>query len=85
MSASALTRALQYVTPTIPPAVRLSRSKRFLLRALRFLWRDQASFNALLLEAGGALADRLDAAWNRLQDALAAERERPGEAARPVR
>ena len=70
-----LARALQYVTPTIPPAVRLSGAKRFLLRALRFLWRDQASFNALVLEAGGGLADRLDAAWNRLQSAIDAERE----------
>ncbi len=62
-----LTRALQYVTPTIPTAVRLSRSKRFLLRALRFLWRDQASFNALILEAGNALAVRLKEATQGLQ------------------
>jgi O-antigen chain-terminating methyltransferase len=59
-----LNRALQYVTPTIPTAVRLSRAKRLLLRALRFLWRDQASFNALVLEAGSALADLLDADRN---------------------
>jgi len=70
-----LTRALEYVTPTIPPAVRLSRSKRFLLRALRFLWRDQASFNALLLEAGNALANRVDAAWHKLKGEIDAERE----------
>jgi O-antigen chain-terminating methyltransferase len=70
-----LTRALQYVTPTIPPAVRLSRSKRFLLRALRFLWRDQASFNALLLEAGNGLADQLDAESSRLKGEWEAERE----------
>ena len=72
---ASLARALQYVTPTIPPAVRLSRSKRFLLRALRFLWRDQASFNALLLQAGGGLANRLDAAWNGFQSAMDAERD----------
>lgn len=72
---ASLARALQYVTPTISPAVRLSRSKRLLIRLLRFLWRDQASFNALVLEAGGGLADRLDAAWNRLQDALQDERD----------
>ena len=72
---ASLARALRYVTPTIPSAVRLSRSKRVLLRLLRFLWRDQASFNALVLEAGGELADRLDAAWNRLQDALRDERD----------
>ena len=70
-----LTRALEYVTPTIPPAVRFSRSKRFLLRALRFLWRDQASFNALLLESGNALANRVDAAWHKLKSEMDAERE----------
>jgi SAM-dependent methyltransferase len=70
-----LTRALEYVTPTIPSGVRLSTSKRFLLRALRFLWRDQAAFNALLLEAGNGLADRVDAAWRRLKDAIDTERE----------
>ena len=70
-----LTRALEYVTPTIPSAVRLSRSKRLLLRALRFLWRDQTSFNALLLEAGNALADRVDAAWHKLRSEIDAERE----------
>jgi len=59
-----LNRALQYVTPTIPSAVRLSRAKRFLLRALRFLWRNQASFNALALEASSNLADLLDAKRN---------------------
>ena len=70
-----LNRALQYVTPAIPPAVRLSRSKRFLLRALRFLWRDQASFNALLLEAGNGLADHLDSFWSRIRSETEAERE----------
>jgi SAM-dependent methyltransferase len=65
-----LTRALEYVTPTIPPAVLLSRSKRFLLRALRFLWRDQASFNALLLEAGNALAGRLNQTARGLEEGL---------------
>ncbi|HSP95307.1 MAG TPA: class I SAM-dependent methyltransferase [Thermoanaerobaculia bacterium] len=71
---ASLARALQYITPAVPPAVRLSRSKRFLLRALRFLWRDQVSFNALVLEVGRGLADRLDAAWARSKDALDAER-----------
>jgi SAM-dependent methyltransferase len=54
-----LTRALEHVTPAVPPAARLSGSKRFLIRALRFLWRDQATFNAMLLEAANALAERL--------------------------
>lgn len=54
-----LARALEHATPVVPPAARLSGSKRFLIRALRFLWRDQATFNALLLETGNALAERL--------------------------
>jgi SAM-dependent methyltransferase len=70
-----LTRALEYVTPTIPSAVRFSRSKRLLLRALRFLWRDQASFNALLLEAGNGLADRVESGRRKLRSEMDAERE----------
>ncbi len=71
----ALNRALQHVTPTIRPAARLSRAKRFLLRALRFLWRDQSSFNALMLEAGSNLADQLDSFRGRLEGVLDAERD----------
>jgi O-antigen chain-terminating methyltransferase len=70
-----LNRALQYVTPTIPSAVRLSRAKRFLLRALRFLWRDQASFNALMLEASSNLTDLVEAVRGQIQGALDAERD----------
>jgi SAM-dependent methyltransferase len=70
----ALARALQYVTPTIPSAVRLSRAKRFLLRALRFLWRDQASFNTLMLEASSDLTDLLEAVRSQFQG-LDAERD----------
>jgi SAM-dependent methyltransferase len=69
-----LTRALEYVTPTIPPAVRLSRSKQLLLRALRFLWRDQTSFNALLIEAGNGLADRIESVRRRLESEIDGER-----------
>lgn len=46
-----LRRAEQYVTPTIPDASRLAAAKSAAVRLLRFLWRGQASFNALLLEA----------------------------------
>jgi SAM-dependent methyltransferase len=70
-----LTRALEYVTPTIPFAVRLSRSKRLLLRALRFLWRDQTSFNALLIEAGNGLANRMESVRRKLESEIDAERE----------
>jgi O-antigen chain-terminating methyltransferase len=65
-----LTRALEHVTPSVPPAVRLSGSKRILLRALRFLWRDQATFNALLLEAGNALAGSLERTARGLEEGL---------------
>lgn len=50
-----LQRAEAHLTPTIPPGVRLARAKEFVLRAARFLWRDQASFNALSLEAMNSL------------------------------
>lgn len=66
-----LRRAEEYVTPTVPDAARLARTKSLALRALRFLWRDQTSFNALLIEASnGILAalDRNHAAINRIQD-----------------
>jgi SAM-dependent methyltransferase len=46
-----LDRAEAYLTPTIPEASRLAWGKSAVLRLLRFLWRGQASFNALLLEA----------------------------------
>ena len=74
-----LNRALQYVTPTIPSAVRLSRAKRFLLRALRFLWRDQASFNALMLEASSNLTDLLEAARGRFLGFLDARETQLGQ------
>lgn len=50
-----LSRAEAYVTPTIPDDARLSRAKSAVIRLLRFLWRDQTSFNALSLEAAGGL------------------------------
>ncbi|MEO8347831.1 MAG: class I SAM-dependent methyltransferase [Acidobacteriota bacterium] len=50
-----LARAEAYVTPTIPDDARLSRAKAWVVRLLRFLWRDQTSFNALALEAAGGL------------------------------
>src|SRR5262249_47630091 len=46
-----LDRAAANITPAIPSGARFSVFKRFALRALRFLWRDQAAFNALTLEA----------------------------------
>jgi SAM-dependent methyltransferase len=57
---SPLERAQRYLTPTVPPASRLSGAKSTALRLLRFLWRDQTSFNALMLEATNAIADAID-------------------------
>jgi SAM-dependent methyltransferase len=68
-----LARASAHVTPAIPPAARLARGKTLILRALRFLWRDQASFNALLIEAVNGLADRVKAVQESLADSLDAE------------
>jgi SAM-dependent methyltransferase len=50
-----LKRAEHYVTPTIPDASRLAGAKVAVVRLLRFLWRGQASFNALLLEASSGI------------------------------
>jgi O-antigen chain-terminating methyltransferase len=55
-----LRRAGDYVTPTVPEGVRLARAKTLLLRTLRFLWRNQASFNALLIEASRGVVAALD-------------------------
>ena len=46
-----LSRAEAHLTPSIPEGARLQGAKSLVLRLLRFLWRDQASFNALSLEA----------------------------------
>ncbi|HKF44001.1 MAG TPA: class I SAM-dependent methyltransferase [Thermoanaerobaculia bacterium] len=72
----ALDRASRHITPAIPEAARLARSKNLALRALRFLWRDQTSFNALLVEAVSGLADRVTAVRDRLADDLELTRQR---------
>jgi 2-polyprenyl-3-methyl-5-hydroxy-6-metoxy-1,4-benzoquinol methylase len=70
-----LARASEHLTPAIPPAVRLGGAKRLALRLLRFLWRDQASFNALMLEAVGSLANAMNVLRQRLEDSVNAERQ----------
>jgi SAM-dependent methyltransferase len=55
-----LRRAEQYVTPTVPDASRLAAAKSAAVRLLRFLWRGQASFNALLLEAATGVVAALE-------------------------
>jgi 2-polyprenyl-3-methyl-5-hydroxy-6-metoxy-1,4-benzoquinol methylase len=55
-----LARAEHHVTPTVPEAARFFGAKSAAVRLLRFLWRGQASFNALLLEAGNGVAGALE-------------------------
>ena len=44
-------RAEEYLSPSVPEGARLATIKRALLRATRFLWRDQSAFNTLALES----------------------------------
>jgi SAM-dependent methyltransferase len=55
-----LARAEDHVTPTVPDAARFFGAKSAAVRLLRFLWRGQATFNALLLEAGNGIAGALE-------------------------
>ena len=57
---SALSRAEEVLTPAVPDGAPLSAAKRVAIRAMRFLWRNQSSFNALSLAASSGLADGLD-------------------------
>lgn len=74
---AAASRAADHVMPSIPSSARLSRVKRGVLRALRFLWRDQSSFNALSLQA----LDGLRRALSRERE----ERRHDGEEAQAAR
>ena len=57
---SALSRAEEVLTPAVPDGAPLSALKRLAIRALRFLWRNQSSFNSLSLSASAGLVDGLD-------------------------
>jgi SAM-dependent methyltransferase len=57
---TALDRASEMLTPAVPRGAPLERLKRLAVRSLRFLWRNQASFNALSLDASARLADALE-------------------------
>lgn len=77
--AEALRRAEARFTPSVPSGARLAGLKAFLVRAFRFLWRDQAAFNAAALEAVRGVsghATRLDARLERLSRDLAEARGR---------
>jgi O-antigen chain-terminating methyltransferase len=55
-----LRRAEEHLTPTVPDAARFFGAKSAVVRLLKFLWRGQASFNALVLEAGNGLVAALE-------------------------
>ena len=57
---AALSRAEDVLTPAVPEGAPLSGLKGLAIRALRFLWRNQSSFNALSLSASSGLADGID-------------------------
>jgi SAM-dependent methyltransferase len=57
---SSLARAEEVLTPAVPDGAPLAAAKRLAIRALRFLWRNQSSFNALSLASTAGLADGLD-------------------------
>jgi len=64
-----LRRAEEYLTPSVPEGARLSTLKRALLRATRFLWRDQAAFNTLALESFRRLRQDWDGRFAALAEA----------------
>jgi SAM-dependent methyltransferase len=69
----ALRRAAEVLTPSVPEEAPLAPLKRLVIRAARFLWRNQSSFNSLSLAAASELAeelDRLRAAMDRGLDEL---------------
>jgi SAM-dependent methyltransferase len=56
----ALRRAADVMTPSVPAGAPLERLKALLIRGLRFLWRNQSTYNSLSLTAATGLADGLD-------------------------
>jgi SAM-dependent methyltransferase len=62
-----------YLTPSVPEGARAGGLKKLLLRGTRFLWRDQAAFNALALEAFRRLRQDWEGRFAGLRDATARE------------
>lgn len=56
----ALRRAEEVLTPSVPDDAPLASFKRMAIRALRFLWRNQSSFNSQALAACAGLANGFD-------------------------
>lgn len=57
---AALRRAEDVMTPAVPDEAPLAAVKRLAIRGLRFLWRNQSSFNSQVLAAASGLGDGLD-------------------------
>ncbi len=57
---ASLSRAAQVLTPSVPAGAPFEPVKRLVIRALRFLWRNQSTFNSLSMEAASGLADAVD-------------------------
>ncbi|MGE5414521.1 MAG: methyltransferase domain-containing protein, partial [Syntrophomonadaceae bacterium] len=55
-----LSRATDLMTPSVPRGSPLEPVKRLAIRALRFLWRNQSSFDALALDASTRLVEALE-------------------------
>lgn len=55
-----LTQASELVTPAVPRGAPLEPVKRLAIRALRFLWRNQSTWDTLTLDALARLTDSLD-------------------------
>ena len=69
-----LARASEFVTPSVPRGSPLEPVKRLVIRGLRFLWRNQSTFDMLSLDALTHLAEaleRLRVATDRQLDLLA--------------
>src|SRR5262249_13928118 len=69
---SALKRCEAYATPQVPPGAPLAGAKRSALRLLRFLWRDQSAYNALMLESANELVAAVAGQRRRLEEVLLA-------------
>jgi SAM-dependent methyltransferase len=57
---ASLSKAAELLTPSVPAGAPLEPAKRLVIRALRFLWRNQSTFNSLSMDATSGLADSLD-------------------------
>jgi SAM-dependent methyltransferase len=56
----ALRRAAEVMTPSVPAGAPLGKLKALAIRGLRFLWRNQSTYNSLSLAAAAGLADAIE-------------------------